>query len=77
MVQAEGEIECRIAIAGRFGIENDRAIRTGKNVLGAEIAMHQGDAGTAQSVGDGTDAVRTVRMRFRGMSADKDRCAAP
>src|SRR6476660_9721264 len=42
--EAEGKIKCRIAVTRRLGIEKYRTIRTAQNILGADIALHQGNA---------------------------------
>jgi len=41
MVQAEREVEGRLAKPRAFGIEQDRPFRTDKNVLWANVAVHQ------------------------------------
>ena len=38
MIEAESEVECGIAVTGRFGIEEHRSLRSAKNVLRADIA---------------------------------------
>jgi hypothetical protein len=41
VVEAEGEIEGRVAVPGALGVEEDRAARASEDVLRADIAMHQ------------------------------------
>ena len=40
MVETEGKIECRIAIARSLGIEKQRAARPAENILWTDIALH-------------------------------------
>ena len=51
MIEAEGEIEGRVAVPGAFGIEEDRAMRPGHDVLGADVAMDQGQLRRRRPVG--------------------------
>jgi len=43
VVEAEREIERRIASRRAFGVQKDRAVRPDENVLGADIAVDQGE----------------------------------
>src|SRR4029079_17030030 len=41
MIQAEGEIESRIAIPGALRVQQNRTLRANQNVLRTDIPMHQ------------------------------------
>ena len=41
MVEAEGDVESRIAIPGAFGIEENRTGPAGQDVLRADVAVNQ------------------------------------
>ena len=42
VIQAKRQIECRITEPRAFGIEKDRAVRAEKDVLRADVAVHDG-----------------------------------
>ena len=44
VVEAEGEVEGRVAVPGAFGVEEHRPVRPDQDVLRADVAMHQGRA---------------------------------
>src|SRR5205823_3589489 len=45
MIQTEGQIECRVAEPGAFGIQEHWTTRPRENVLRADVAVNQGNLG--------------------------------
>ncbi len=66
----------RIPDTRRLRIEEYWAIRSVKNVLGADIALHDGDVRYRESICDLADRGRDVRISVRGDRADRTRSAA-
>ena len=65
MVEAEREIERRVAVPGAFGIEEDRPARPDQDVLRADVAVHQGAPGARGGLDQGVQRLGAVRMRAR------------
>ena len=66
MVEAEGEVEGRIAVPGAFRVEKDRPGGADQDVLRADIAMDKGDARGEPSPRRAPRAGREVRMALGG-----------
>ena len=76
MVQHEREIERRVTVPGAFRVENDRAIRSDQQILGAEIAVHERTFARGRSGGNGEQAIVQIRIHVRrldqiGIEADR------
>src|SRR5688572_21729050 len=50
MVQAEGEVEGRIAVPGAFRIEKHRSTRANEDVLRADVAVHEAQSGACRAL---------------------------
>ena len=71
MVEAEGEIEGRVAIPGALGIEKDWAGRTDEDVLRADIAMDQRQRRRRRAVGERNEIV-TRASEYRVKPATRE-----
>ena len=65
MVEAEGEIEGRIAVPGTFRVQQYWTLRRHQYVFRAEIAMHQRELGACGGCCDFVQPRGTVRMARR------------
>ena len=65
VVQAEREIERRVAVPGALGIEEDRPARPDQDVLRADVAVHEGASGARGGLDQRVQRVGPVRMRPR------------
>ena len=77
MVEAEGEIEGRVAVPGAFGVEEHRAARPDQDVFRADVAMHQRAAACAAVIsasrpsGAGEIGMRAARGDQIRLDADR------
>ena len=53
MAETKGQIEGRIAVHLAFGVEEHRAVRADQDILGADVAVRQGDLAAGQIGGQG------------------------
>ena len=70
VVEAEGEVERRVALPGAFGVEEHRAVGADQDVLRADVAVDQRDASSPRSLAPapraparGRDGARAVASR--------------
>ena len=66
MLEAEAEIEGRIAVPGTFGIDENRSFGSAENILRTNVAMDQGLAGLAGALGQADQGHGQVRMPVGG-----------
>src|SRR5205807_1219125 len=62
VVQAEREVERRIAVPRALGVEEHRAMRRDQDVLRADIAMHQAVFGCGGALLEALERAGEVRM---------------
>ena len=65
VVQAEGEVERRIAIPGGFCIEKHRTVRAHEDVLWADVPMHERDTRAQGPFGKAVQHIRNIRIPSR------------
>ena len=66
MIQAEREIERRVAVPGALRIQKHRPARRDEDVLGADIAVHEADLRFGGALRERLEAGSEIRMRSRG-----------
>jgi hypothetical protein len=66
VVEHEREIERRIPIPRALGVEEDRTLRPGQDVLRADIAMHEREIRPHQPAGQRVEPRHQVRMHAAG-----------
>src|SRR4051812_808716 len=66
MIKAEGKIERWIAIPCAFRVQKYRSMRAGQNILGADIAMHEGFLGRTGNPDQTLQPVGAIGMPDRG-----------
>ena len=76
VVEAEREVEGRVAVPGAFGVEEHRPARTDQDVFRADIAMHQSEAGAGGRPAPDGRAARRDRDARGSRRSDTARCAA-
>src|SRR5262249_43017016 len=66
VIEAERQVERRVAVPRALGVEEYRAVRTDKDVLRADVAVYQGELGVRGGLGEAAQRARAVRVTLRG-----------
>ena len=66
MVEAEAQVKCGVAKLGTFRIDKHRSCRANENVLGADIAMNQGELSPFRSLCERIELCSYLRMGASG-----------